>query len=218
MRLVIIIALLLISLAAGVYSISRLTDAAPAARVEADIADRHFSYKRAYARDPATATGGLADRLAFAASFPGFAPLPPANASLSSRALAERRQRTVLVTVSIADDDMDPIDRPARLYSRFLEGDAAPGPGGLVVRRFEPGSPYQLEELFLAPDGRSFFARCPKQEPSSDAALDLCLSVFRTKSLDVELRFAQSLLEHWETLIEEARRFIAAIETNKHAK
>jgi hypothetical protein len=215
MRLVIVIALLAASFGAGLYGVSRVTDA-PSARIEANIAGRRFSYKRAYARDPATAAGGLEDRLAFAVAFPDFAPLAPARAALSSRAVAERNQKTILITLSAADDSMDPAERPGRLYSRFLEGDAATGPGGLIVRQFESGSPYQLEQLFLAPpDGRAFFARCPKQMPPADAALDLCLTFFRTGSLDVELRFAASLLEHWESLIDDARHFIASIESGK---
>jgi hypothetical protein len=218
MRLMFLIALLFACLAAGAYSILRLTESAPSAHVEAEIGDARFSYQKAYARDAATAVGGLEDRLAFAVAFPNFSPLNPPNASMSPREPAERRQKTIFITVTLADDGINPADRPARLYSRFLEGEAVTAQGGLIMRQFESGSPYQLERLFLAPpDGRAFFARCPKQL-STDPALDLCLSIFRVKTLDVELRFASTLLEHWENLIDQTRNFIASIEIHSRKR
>jgi len=218
MRLAIAIALLLACLGVSYFTVVLVAQNSPGERVEAEIGDRRFAYKRAYARDPATAVGGRADRLAFAVAFPEFAPLTPANATINPRALAERGRKTVFVTLSAADG-MEPSERPAQLYPRFLEGDATPGPAGLIVRQFEPASPYQGERLLVAPpDGRLFFARCPKEDASSDATIDSCLYVFRTKSLDVELRFAPSLVEHWETLVDGARRFLASIQVAQRAK
>jgi hypothetical protein len=210
MRLLFLIAI--VSLSISAFGISWLSGTPPSATVEAEIGDARFSYKRAYARDAATAAGGSSDRLAFAVSFPEFAPLSSPEKPVPLEVSDERRNRTVFVTVSQADEAVDPADRPALLYSRFLEGDATSGPGGLVMRKFESGSPYELETLYLAPpDGRVFFARCPLQRNAEDALLDLCLSVFRTKSLDVELRFAPALLEHWETLAGDARAFLSSI-------
>jgi hypothetical protein len=124
----------------------------------------------------------------------------------------ERRKETVFITISQADAAVDPASRPALLYSRFLEGDASTGAGGLIARKFESGSPFELERLYLAPpDGRAFFARCPKQRPSDDALLDQCLWLFRIKSLDVELRFAATLLERWDVLAEKTRAFVRSI-------
>ena len=86
------------------------------------------------------------------------------------------------------------------------------GPEGLILRRFEQGSPYDLEELYIAPpDGRTFFARCLKPSEADAAARDFCLFLFREDDLDVELRFAPALLEHWEALTEGAHAFLARI-------
>lgn len=217
-RLVVAIAFLAACVALGFIGFVLLIGDSSGARVEAQIGETRFVYKRVYARDPATAVGGRADRLAFAAAFPDFAPLARAKAAMSSRDIAERNRKTVFLTVSAAEG-MEPSDRPAQLYSRFLEADAASGPGGLIVRQFESSSPYQGERLLVAPpDGRLFFARCPMEGPSSSATIESCLFVFRMKSLDVELRFAPSLLEHWETLIDGPRRFLSSIQLVQRGK
>ena len=155
MRLMFLIALLFACLAAGAYSILRLTESAPSAHVEAEIGDARFSYQKAYARDAATAVGGLEDRLAFAVAFPSFSPLVPPNASMSSRELAERRQKTILITVTLADDGINPADRPARLYSRFLEGEAVTAQGGLIMRQFEIGLAISTRTAFPRPARRA---------------------------------------------------------------
>jgi hypothetical protein len=124
----------------------------------------------------------------------------------------ERAPETVLITITPKDDSLEPADRPAKLYARFLEGETEAGPGGLVLRRFETGSPYDLELLYVGPpDGRGFFARCPKGQDTSAVAPDMCLSLFRDRSLDVELRFAPQLLPQWEALFDGARGFLGRI-------
>ncbi|MBI3275210.1 MAG: hypothetical protein HYZ60_04560 [Methylocystis sp.] len=206
--------LLLVSFLVGAaaFGVSRLRDSAPQPNVEADVAGGHFSFPSAYARDAATASGGSADRLAFAVAFPDFSPLEPASALLTPRALTERDQRIVFITVSPPDEAIEPAERPSRLYARFLEGDVWSGPRGLIMRRFERGSPYELEQLYIAPpDGRTFFARCLTPHPAEKTPPEMCFSIFRIKSFDVELRFAPLLLQHWDTLNEGARDFIDRI-------
>lgn len=208
MRFIIAIFLLAaVSGAALVFALWRDND--PGKLVEADIGDAHFAFAQAYARDEATAAGGISDRLAFAASFPDFTPLA-ARDPVSSKT-------GVMITVTPKDDSLDPADRPARLYARFLGGDAWTGPGGLVLRKFEAGSPYDLELLYIAPpDGRGFFARCPKAPSSAVGAS--CLSVFREGAFDVELRFAPGLLEHWDALTDGAGELLARMTATARRK
>ncbi|WP_363346121.1 hypothetical protein [Methylocystis echinoides] len=174
-------------------------DDAPDALVRADVAGVKLAYPRAYARDDATAAGGLADRLAFIASFPAFVPLP---------ATSQGAAPSIVMTVTPKDDSLDPQERPAKLYARFLTPESLVGPGGLVLRRFERASPYDTEELFIAPpEGRSFFARCVR--PQIGAPDEGCLSVFRDGGLDVELRYPAGLLEQWDALYEGAHALLA---------
>jgi len=188
----------------------------PGTIVEAEIGGARFAFPRGYARDEATAAGGFAERLAFVARFPDFAPLARrgrGSASQSPRAV-------VAITLSPKDDGADPAERPAVLYSRFFEADVWPGPAGLILRRFERGSPYDLEQIYLAPpDGRSFFARCPKTETAGPATTaEPCLTIFRKGALDVELRFPPALLEHWEALGDGARSFVDGLTARKRPK
>ncbi len=189
----------LVAVGAGLLLLSR-QDAHDAV-IQAELAGARFVYARAYARDEVTAAGGLSDRLSFIAAFPGFSPLAARDRAAKNR---------VALTITPKDDTLDPAERPARLYARFLTPETKDGPGGLVLRDFEPASPYDFERLYVAPpDGRAFFARCPKSE--NGAPDEGCLTVFRTGGVDVELRYAPELLEQWDALIDGARNFVARL-------
>lgn len=211
MRFVIGLALVaLLALGAGLFALGPGGDN-PDGATTAMIGVAKFAYPIAFARDDVTAAGGAVDRLAFIARYPKFS---PPLAAAKRKTLAPRSdQNFVQIVVSAADDTLDPKDRPMRLYARFLESEASVGPEGLVMRRFEQGSPYDLEQLYIAPpDGRAFFARCPNSAIAAEApAQDFCFFVFRENDLDVELRFAPALLEHWEALTEGAHAFLARI-------
>ncbi|WP_457795719.1 hypothetical protein [Methylocystis sp. S23] len=199
MKPLIAFALLATILAAGTAFLFVARDEAPEALVRAELAGAKFAYARAYARDDATGAGGLADRLSFIVSYPGFKPI-----AAKDRAAFP----AVAMTLTPKDEGLDPRERPAKLYARFLTPETLEGPSGLVLRRFEQGSPYDLEDLLVAPpDGRDFFARCPKSE--AGATGEACISMFREGGLDVELRYPPALLEHWETLYAGAHALIA---------
>jgi hypothetical protein len=219
MRLFLACLALLACLGLGAYGLLRAGADLPAATVEANIGDTRFAFAPAYARDEATAAGGFQDRLAFVAVIPDFSPPPRPARALAPKALTERARDNVFITVSSKDDGVDPADRPMQLYARFLEAETASGPGGLVMRRFEQGSPYDLEQLYVAPpDGRDFFARCPKPASDDLASAELCFFVFRVDGLDVELRFPPAQLENWETLNEGARAFLGRVRASDAGK
>ncbi|PPD44483.1 MAG: hypothetical protein CTY15_07170 [Methylocystis sp.] len=195
MKAVLAFLMLLVLLAVGgaFFLVSR--EKAPDSVVQAELAGVKFRFARAYARDEATGAGGLADRLSFVAAFPAFTPLSGKNVSTKEK---------VTLAVTPKEDPLDPAERPAKLYARFLTPETKEGPGGLVLREFEQGSPYDFERLYIAPpDGRTFFARCAK--PDSSGPGEGCLSIFRVGAMDVEVRFPPSLLEQWDTLIDGAR-------------
>lgn len=205
MRLIIASALLVIVLAIGALLLFVEREEAPETLIQADLAGAKFSYARAYARDDSTGAGGLADHLAFIVSFPKFTPL-----SVKNRATAS----AVAITLAPREEGLDPSERPAKLYARFLTPETFEGPGGLVLRHFDRGSPYDSEELLIAPpDGRTFFARCPN--PDAGAPGEACISVFREGALDVELRYPPALLEHWDALYDGAQALLAKMTARK---
>jgi hypothetical protein len=175
--------------------------------VDAQIGDVRFAYVASYARDEATAAGGRSDRLAFVAIFPDFS--APFRAKKPG---ATPTRETIFVTLALKDDGIDPAERPEKLYARFLEGDAWAGPGGLIMRRFEQNSAYDLEQLYVAPQGGAiFFARCPKPQSAGAAPAEQCLSLFRIDGIDVEMRYSAALLDRWDVLQEGARDFVARL-------
>jgi hypothetical protein len=213
MRLLVPLALVLVLIlgAAGYYREFR-HDAPPQATVAASVDGVRFSYPAAYARDGATRMGGALDRLAFLTVFPDFAPAPAASADPQRRAAQALDPTHVFIAIAPRDEAIDPAERPSHLYARFLESEVWAAPGGLMLRRFEVGSPYELEQLYLAPpDGAVFFARCPKREAGFMGAAS-CIWALRRDRLDVEVRFAPALLEHWSRLVEGTRGFLTSVE------
>jgi len=207
-----LVALVLALLAAGAYRLVRQSDEAEPAIVAASLGDARLAYPPAYARDESTRYGGALDRLSFIAVVPDFSPPQKPSADPRRRASEELDPMRVFVTLSPRDEALDPAERPSRLYARFLEGEVWSGPGGLLMRRFEPGSPYELELLYLAPpDGREFFARCPRRDAGFLGSAP-CLWALRWKGLDVEARFSSALLRDWEELARGLRAFLASID------
>ncbi|CAN2534403.1 hypothetical+protein [Methylocapsa aurea] len=210
-----LVALLTALLAAGAYRLLRKADAPEPAIVAASIGDARFAYSPAYARDESTRYGGALERLSFIAVVPDFAPPQKPSADPRSRAAEELDPMRVFVTLAPRDEALDPAERPSRLYARFLESEVWSGPGGLVLRRFEPGSPYELEQLYLAPpDGRAFFARCPRRDAGFLGSAP-CLWALRWKTLDVEARFSAPLLRDWEALARGLRAFLESIDGDR---
>jgi hypothetical protein len=211
MRLLVPIVLFLVLVAAGFYRASR-HETQPRAIVAASVDGARFSYPFAFARDGATRMGGAQERLAFVTRFPDFAPLSPASANSKHRPEPAPDPTEVFIIVASKDDAIDPAERPSKLYARYLESDVFAAPGGLMLRRFEAGSPYELEQLYLAPpDGALFFARCPKREAGFMGAAP-CLWALRRGALDVEVRFSPSLLENWSRIVEGTQGFLRRIE------
>jgi hypothetical protein len=157
---------------------------------------------------PSSRGGGRLEKLELAAFFPDFTPAGELADISSATNLAERYERLVFVTVSEFDGALDPADRPAKLYARFLDPEGWSHPGGLIARAFLPGSPFEGEELyFIAPEGREFAARCGKPDEARKTP-NFCIDDFRVDKLTVELRFSANLLSEWQKLMSGARGLI----------
>jgi len=210
-----LLALVLALLVAGANRLLRKTDEAEPTIVAASLGGARFAYAPAFARDESTRYGGALERLSFLAVLPDFAPPQKPSADPRRRASEELDPMRVFITLGPRDEALDPAERPSRLYARFLESEVWGGPGGLVMRRFEPGAPYELEQLYLAPpDGREFFARCPRRDAGFLGSAP-CLWALRWKNLDVEARFSASLLRDWEELARGVRAFLASIDADR---
>ncbi len=168
-----------------------------------EIGGERLSVKRAYIRGSAP-DGGVE----LAAFYPDFKPAGRSNDIDSHSDIAERFQRLIFLTLKPADPKIDPVERTARLYTRFLEETTWSHPGGLIARAFEPGSPFEGDELFyVAPEGRQFAARCRRPD-SARKTPNTCIATFRSGAMDVDVRFSAALLGDWESLMAGARGLI----------
>lgn len=178
----------------------------------AEIGPVTLVYPPAYARFGPGRGGGVLDRLELAFSFPDLRAAGDAASALpSDQSVEPGARRLVFLTVRKEDETADPAERTSKIYARFLESDVWQEDAGLVMRRFETGSPYEREELhFVPPEGRIFAARCmrPTQPPSDLPST--CLAALRLNGLDVDVRFSPTLLPHWEALSDGVRRLVAS--------
>ncbi len=182
-------------------------EAPPISSVKAG--DETLRFKAAYLR---TGARGAAGSLELAAFFPGFEPAGRFDDVTARTNLDARFDRIAFLTVKAAEG-LDPSERPARLYERFLDGNAWSEPGGLTARTFAKGSPFEGDDLhFVPPEGRQFSARCRRPDPARKTP-GVCVASFRLGGLDVDVRFSSVLLADWKPLIDGAR---GLLETARH--
>jgi hypothetical protein len=153
-----------------------------------------FRIPPAYVRAGALPRPGVQDRIDLALIFPGM------QAQEAGGPLAN-----IFLSIMREDGVTDPSERVEQIYGRFLEPDIWQNPGGLLLRRFTPDSPYGDEELFISPpDGRAFSARCRKPPAPGQARGaqigETCLWRFRLGGADAQVRFSPDLLPQWEAL------------------
>ncbi len=177
--------------------------------VEATVGQAKLAILSRFLR-PSSRHAGPTPALEAAVFFPGFAPAGDFDDVTAKTDLDRRLAATVFIVVRPPDPGLDPADRTARLYERFLEDDAWSHPGGLIARAFADDSPFRGDELyFTAPEGREFAARCRKPDPTAKTP-NTCLAEMRMGDVDVEIRFAAALLSEWRALCDGARGFIAS--------
>jgi len=188
---------------AAAFVVQRLRGPKPRFEV-ASIGAERLSFAGGYVRRRGD---GAAELVAF---FPDFAPAGGFADVAAATDLDDRFDRIVFIGLKPADPAIDPAERAARLYQRFLDENSWSHPGGLVARAFVDGSPFEGDELFyVAPEGREFAARCHRPDASRKTP-NTCIADLRFGDLDVELRFAASLLSQWKALKEGARGLIEA--------
>lgn len=206
-------AILLVTAAVAAGSIVWLRAAPPPPHpVEATIGTARLLYLQSFARQPAGRDGGRLDRLDLAVLYPGFEPAGAIVGLTPKTDVRARTDRTLFFTIAPAEDTLDPVERPIKLYARFLGEPLPERPDGLVERQFETGSPFETEDLVIAPpEGRAFYARCPRPGRKSDGLPSMCIHDFRLRGLDVQLRFSATLLPQWRELVDGARTFVEGL-------
>lgn len=187
-------------------------DASPSAQgpLEIFLGKIRLSVPPAYIRNPESRRPGEFSELDLAAFASDFR---PAQGNRALRPGAEDvAPDIVFLTLREQEKSLDPAERPARLYVRFLEQEEWSHPGGLTMRRFEATSPFAREDLYMAPpEGRVFAARCMRPSQPPDGLPNTCISEIRIAGLDVRLRFSSNLLTDWENLMAGVRGLIQSM-------
>lgn len=166
--------------------------------VQAELGGQRLAVPRALIRNRAQLAGGRLDRLDLAVAVEDFRPLPQPSARDPDRPMPERLS---IIVNAAAPGSPAPAEAFQTIYARFLARETWSNPGGLVMRRFRQGSPYEDRELYIGAGGRgSFVALCPIDGLRE---IEPCTARFRQEELDVELRFNARHLPEW-------RRFLAA--------
>lgn len=124
--------------------------------------------------------------------------------------------RVILIRLTTADDAVPPEMRTETLYARFFDSNVWTSPGGLILRGFARGTPYEDEELYLAPpDGKDFAARCPRTDIAatigSPIGTGMCIWEFRTDGIDALVAFAPGRLFDWPNIAATARETVALV-------
>ncbi len=172
------------------------------------VAQLKLNIPAAYFRGGHPPATGLAERVDLVIRQPTMA--AAGAPAMTTAALANQSPRDLIFLAILRGDGiLDPADRPQDLYGRFLERDTWQNPGGLLLRRFAPDSPYADEELFIAPpDGRVFAARCLKPGARADSGFESCIWRFRQSGADIQVRFSADLLPQWESMAFGIRRLL----------
>ena len=167
-------------------------------KVEIYIGNIRLSVPSPYIRFEHARLGGRLPELDLIADAKTFRPIKTGQALPAGTRPADQM---VFFTVTSAAGSLSPVDRTTRLYSRFLEAGHWNHPGGLILRRFQSDSPYQNEDLYIAPpEGRRFAARCQRPRTPPDGLPETCLTDMRVNGIDIRLRFDAGLLPEWEKL------------------
>jgi hypothetical protein len=120
---------------------------------------------------------------------------------------ADGDKAEVHITIGPASASTDPRAQFATL-ARFLTSGAWSNPGGLMMRGFKKGSPFEQDELFMSmPDGAAFFARCTADIGATKLD-EGCRAVLKHAGFDIALRFPREALTEWQALSDGVRKLV----------
>ncbi len=155
---------------------------------------RTLEVPRALIRDRAQIAGGRLDRLDLSVNAGDFTPLARPSVKDTNQPMPERL--SIILTAN--GTGADPTELFQTVYARFLARETWSNPGGLVMRRFRPGTPYEDRELYIGAGGRRIFiALCPQD---SEREIEPCTTMLRQDGLTMELRFNARYLPEWRRI------------------
>lgn len=207
-------AIIVLLLAAGTFvafvlwptRFSVLADA-DAPTISVTVAGVAFNIPTPAIRVPLQKRSGAQERLDLAFMWPSLT--PPDPAARPDPAVEAKLDRLFL-TITTHTGTLAMPERVKTIYPRYLQGDAAPGPAGLMARRFTDGSPYRNEDLIYdptAPD--AFIVRCTR--PGAGTTPGMCILERRIASAEITARFPRDWLSDWRDVGNGVDQLIASL-------
>jgi hypothetical protein len=164
-----------------------------------------FNVEPAAIRMPVQRKPGTHERVDLAYLWPSLTPPDPA-AKPTLGAPAEER---LFVTIASGEMTLPPVERVKTIYPRYLTPNTQSGPGGLTLRAFRDGSPYQGEDLIYdAAMPERFVARCTRKGVGNSG---VCLDERRIAGADVTIRFPRDWLADTAALTGGLDRLLARL-------
>ncbi|WP_342361644.1 hypothetical protein [Terrarubrum flagellatum] len=185
----------------GAIGLLRWTPAAPLAPrfVKIELGERILELDEALIHPGPQRQGGKLDRADLILGWPDLGPAHLVAWDDRGHAAPPAASAHVLMSLQAADG-IDPATRSLAVHGRFIEPEIWSNPGGLIMRRFKAGSPYEGEELVMTPDGAEFAARCPTAGVGRHDLPPRCLATFRAAGVDALVSFDPALLPEWQRL------------------
>lgn len=148
---------------------------------------------------------GAQDRIDLVFMWPALTPPEERPVPVASSKGIDR----IFLTIAASDNTLPPMERFKTIYPRYLDTSIGTSEGGLTVRPFRTGSPYQGEELFYDNDNpERFLARCTRD---GSTAIGMCLYQRRIGTADVTVRFPRAWLTDWPNVLSGIERLLAGL-------
>jgi hypothetical protein len=179
----------------------------PKGEVKIDLAGLPLSASRALIAEPAQQAGGRLARLDLQLDRVEYRPLPQAIPRKGGQPALE----TLHIVLSNPGPKAPPADHLQQVHARFLAPETVQAMGGLVMRRFRAGTPYEDRELYIGAGamgggiGRLFIALCPKANRQD---VEPCIARLRQDGVEAELRFPARALPEWRRMGTETLQLI----------
>jgi hypothetical protein len=171
------------------------------------IQDVTFNVPPAAIRVKAQRKPGTLDRVDLVFMWPALA--PPDLGQRPEPAAGSRGIDRIFVTIAGSDGTLPPIERFKTIYPRYLDSSIGTTEGGLAVRPFRDGSPYQGEELLYDGDNpERFLARCTRDRGST--MIGMCLYQRRIGKAEVTVRFPREWLANWQNVLSGFDKLVAS--------
>ena len=134
---------------------------------------------------------------------------PPGAVAAVSPADAPQAAERIFITIAGSDGTLPPGERLKSIYPRYVVAGPSVDMGGLQVRQFRSGTPYQGEDLIYDPAApERLLMRCSQ---SFGPTPGTCLHERRFSTADITVRFPREWLTDWRAVAGGVDRLIARL-------